>query len=107
MMSSNKPRINEAGDERLAGYCATVAALVIALDESGVLAKNSYRDALDRLWFAMEDEEAVGEAGAVIERMLDSLDTHVSGNCPSADTEEKQDIWTQAGDAPKTMLLRG
>lgn len=101
------PLIDEGAGERLAGYCATVAALVIALDESGVLEKNSYRDALDRLWLGMAEEEAVGEAGAVIERMLELLDAYPSGKCPSADAEEKREIWTLAGGAPKKVLLRG
>ncbi len=65
--------IDKHGDEAVAGQCAIVAALIMELDESGVLPKDKYNDALRRLWIQMPEEEAVGEAGAVIDRLLDLL----------------------------------
>lgn len=71
--------------ETLAGHCVAMAALIIALDENGVLPKHDYCDTLRRLWLQMPEEEAVGDAGTVIERMLDFLD-------PSADPALPSDI---------------
>ena len=65
--------IEEYPYEMMQGHCATVAALVIALDECGVVPKNRYTDVLHRLWQEMPEEEAVGEAGTVIERVLDEV----------------------------------
>lgn len=65
-------------DERLAetmmGHCTTVVALVIALEKYGVIAREKYIDALHSLWQEMTEDDAVGEAGAVVERVLDLLD---------------------------------
>ena len=56
------------------GQCAIVAALVMALHESGMVPKERYRGALLRLWRSMPDNDAAGEAGAMIERVFDILD---------------------------------
>ncbi len=48
-------------------------ALVLALHESGVLPFERYRETLHRVWAKMPEEAALGEAGAVIERVLDLL----------------------------------
>lgn len=66
--------IDDRADDMLAGHCATLAALIIALDGNGVLPKNKYEDALRRLWLEMPEEAALGDAGAVIERMFELLD---------------------------------
>ncbi len=55
------------------GHCAAVFALVLALHESGVLPLSVYRETLHRVWAKMPEEVALGEAGAVIERVLDLL----------------------------------
>ena len=91
------PLIVEPADDPRVGHCAAVAALVIALDKSGVLDKSAYREALRRLWLDMADEEATGEAGAVIERVLDLLDAPADENSPAADAEDKRRIWPLAG----------
>lgn len=52
---------------------AVVTALVRALDDSGVLPVEAYRDTLERIWIDMPEEQALGEAGAMIEQMLDQL----------------------------------
>ena len=69
-MNCDLSDIDKPGDEAVAGHCAIVAALIVALHESGVLPKDNYHDALRRLWIQMPEEEAVGEAGAVIDRLL-------------------------------------
>jgi hypothetical protein len=50
-----------------------MAALVIALDESGVLPKARYRDVLLHLWTTMPEEEAVSETATVVESLLGLL----------------------------------
>lgn len=72
-MSHDVSDIGRHGDEVVAGQCVIVAALIVALHENGVLPKDKYRDALQRVWIGMPEEEAVGEAGAVIDRLLDFL----------------------------------
>ena len=72
-MSDHEFEVENVAGECLTGQCTVVAALVIALHENGVLPQNSYSDALQRLWSRMPEEEAIGEAGAVIEQMLDLL----------------------------------
>ena len=47
----------------------------------------------------MPEEEAVGEAGAVIERVLDILDMEGSSHGQSNDAEQGQDIWDFTGKA--------
>jgi hypothetical protein len=73
--------------EMMRGHCVTVAALVIALDECGVVPRSRYNEALHRLWREMPEEEAVGEAGAVIEQVLDLLETDgdLHGNSDGAE----------------------
>ena len=66
------PSIDEHAEE-IAGLCAAVAALAIALDRAGSLPTARYRETLERLWLAMPEIDAVGDAGAVIERILNHL----------------------------------
>ncbi len=80
-----------------AGQCAITAALVIALHEAGVLPKDRYTDILERLWIDMPEKDALGEAGAVIEWMLDFLDGDVCSNSASGKVEH--DI--PASDVPR------
>ena len=96
-MSSDLSGFDDYAYETLAGQCAIVAALVIALHENGVLAQGRYSDALQRLWMEMPEREAVGEAGAVIERLLDLLDARASSACPSGDAEMKPRVSAFAG----------
>lgn len=56
------------------GNSAVVAALVMAMDEAGVLSSSRYRDLLNSLWVGMPREVALGDAGAVIEQMLDRIE---------------------------------
>lgn len=65
--------IDEFRDECANGTCVAIAALVLALDKADVLPKQAYAAELGRLWLHMPEEQAVGEAGAVIERTLELL----------------------------------
>jgi hypothetical protein len=89
-MSNHLNGVDEYVDGISAGQCAVVAALVMALHETGVMPKDEYTAALNRLWIGMPDEEAVGEAGAVIERVLDLLGARASSaNRPDEAVEEQ------------------
>ncbi len=64
----------------------------MALHESGVLPKDKYHGALRRLWIQMPEEEAVGEAGAVIDRLLDLLRPRADVFRLSDETAEDQKV---------------
>jgi hypothetical protein len=96
-MSSDVSGVDKYVDGIMAGQCAVVAALVVALHEAGVLPKDEYAAALNRLWIGMPDEEAVGEAGAVIERVLDLLSARAYTADPSDDAAGEQAISARAG----------
>ncbi len=55
------------------GMPAALAALVIALDESGALSKDKYRDVLLRLWADLPEEESFDGEAIVCQRLLDYL----------------------------------
>ncbi len=95
-MASDVSGIDEYVCEVAAGQCAIVAALVIALHENGILPQDRYGDVLRRLWSGMPEEEAVGEAGAVIERVLDLLSARAGVAYQVEDAEQKQKISTFA-----------
>lgn len=84
--------------EMATGHCAVLAALVIALDESGVMPKEVYSDALHRLWQDMPEDEAIGEAGAVIERVLDMLESPGGSGSQSDDKSDEQSRWNFVDD---------
>jgi hypothetical protein len=71
---------DEIDDMGIPGIATAVAALALALEENGVLHKDAYCGALRRLWDAMPDGEAIGESGAVIEKVLGILDDAGSGS---------------------------
>jgi hypothetical protein len=96
-MSSDVNGVDEYVDGILAGQCAVVAALVVALHETGVLPKDQYAAALNRLWIGMPDEEAAGEAGAVIERVLDLLSARAYTADPPDDAAGEQAVSARAG----------
>lgn len=87
-MSSDVSGIDDYAYETAAGQCAIVAALVIALHENGVLPLGRYSDTLHRLWMEMPEDEAVGEAGAVVERVLDLLAARACTAYPSNGGEQ-------------------
>lgn len=98
---------DEYGNERKQGHCASVAALVIALDECGVVPRHRYCDALTRLWQEMPDDEAVGEAGAVIERVLELLGRDGGPAAPCAETEQKRENGRKSVDPADNSTLAG
>ncbi len=55
------------------GMPAAVAALVIALDETGAMPKEKYRDVLRRIWTDLPDEETFDADALVCQRLLDYL----------------------------------
>lgn len=91
-MSSDMSGFDDYAYETVAGQCAVVAALVIALHDSGVMPLQRYNDALHQLWLEMPEQEAVGESGAVIERMLDLLAARAVTAVPPGDEERTRGI---------------
>jgi len=85
-------RIDEFNDGATSGIAMSLAALALALEENGAIRKRDYRDALHRLWDDMPEDEAVGESGAVIRKVLDVLAGPADG-APAGDP---------AGEAPKS-----
>lgn len=60
----------EYDDDGKPGMVTAIAVLALALEENGVLRKDSYCGALRRLWNAMPEDEAAGEPGAMIGKLL-------------------------------------
>ena len=72
----------EAGgleEDAMAGLCASLAALVIALDEAGALHRSRYEKILRhiRLTFSPQQAEACGEA--IIDQVIDLVREHGPG----------------------------
>lgn len=57
-------------EQNLSDELATVAALVFAMEQRGVLSKAAYGQALDRLWREQPGDGCIGDASAVIDRMF-------------------------------------
>ena len=55
------------------GMPAALAALIIALDESGAMPKQRYLDALTRVWTALPDDESFDRESVVCQQLLDYL----------------------------------
>jgi hypothetical protein len=70
-MTHDAPTSDAYVDEVADGQCAIVAALVLALDEACVLPRERYAHFLNAFWRAMPDEDAVGGAGTMVQRVLD------------------------------------
>ncbi len=58
------------------GLCASIAALVVALDEADALHRARYEDILKHFWVMLPDDLADGDAGAVIEQVLEFVDRY-------------------------------
>ena len=72
-------RIDDYNEDSTSGIATALAALALALEEKGALRKSDYSDALHRLWDDLPEDEAVGESGAVIQKVLDVLSVADSG----------------------------
>lgn len=79
------------------GHCAAMFALVLALHESGVLPFEKYRETLHRVWAKMPEDAALGEAGAVIERVLDLLSARAETGDRSAEVTNTPQFQVIAG----------
>ncbi len=55
------------------GMPAALAALIIALDESGAMSKEKYRDVLLRIWTDLPEEESFDGEAIVCQRLLEYL----------------------------------
>ena len=80
-MSSNDVTAGSYPDEAISGLCTSVAALVVALDDAGMLSRTRFDDILKQLWVGMPAEEGEGGAGAVIETILTQV-RHSAASCP-------------------------
>ena len=58
------------------GLCASIAALIVALDEADALHRERYEDILKHFWVTLPDDLADGDAGAVIEEVLELVDRY-------------------------------
>ncbi len=58
------------------GLCASIAALIVALDEADALHRERYEDILKHFWVTLPDDLADGDAGAVIEQVLELVDRY-------------------------------
>jgi len=66
------------------GIAAALAALAVTLERNGALRRDQYSETLRKLWLAMPEEQALGEAGAVIEGLLSLL-----GDSPGREDEHE------------------
>jgi hypothetical protein len=91
-------RIDEYNEDGTFGIATALAALALAMEEKGALRKNDYSDTLRRLWDDMPEDEAVGESGAIIQKILDVL----------AATDSKAPAGNGTGEAtmPEAVMLR-
>lgn len=64
---------NHTSADVSAATVSALAALIVALDENGVLPRQRYCDVLLRWWNEMPEEDAQGATGFVFERLLDLL----------------------------------
>lgn len=105
-MSDHEIDVENVAGECLTGQCTVVAALVIALHENGVLPQDSYSDVLQRLWSRMPEDEATGEAGAVIEQMLDLLSARAAAPFSSGRAESRPHTLAPPRTALSCAMLR-
>lgn len=91
-------RIDDYNEDGTSGIATALAALALAMEEKGALRKNDYSDALRRLWDDMPEDEAIGESGAIIQKVLEVL----------AATDSRVPAGNGAGEAtmPEAVMLR-
>jgi len=80
------------------GQATSTAALVIALDNAGILPRTAYCAELRQLWRDMPEDAAGGPAGAVVEEILDLLEPRQESlvDCPQ-DAGASVLVFQQAG----------
>lgn len=91
-------RTDEYNENNTSGVATALAALALALplEEKGAIRKSDYSEALRRLWDKMPEDEAVGESGAIIEKVLDVL----------AVTDTRAPAGNGVGEAAEAEILR-
>jgi hypothetical protein len=89
-------RTDEYNENNTSGIATALAALALALEEKGAIRKSDYSEALRRLWDEMPEDEAVGESGAIIEKVLDVL----------AVTDTRATAGNGVGEATEAAILR-
>jgi hypothetical protein len=91
-------RIDDYNEDSTSGIATALAALALAMEEKGSLRKSDYSDALRRLWDDMPEDEAVGESGAIIQKILDVLAV--------ADSRAPAGNGAGKATAPEAVMLR-
>ena len=86
-----------------AGQIAIVAALVVVLDKNGIVPRQQYCDALHRLWSEMPEEQAMGAAGELVERVLDHIGVPLGRDEPALPGEPESELLA----APETPSSGG
>jgi len=86
------------GEDNTQGMVTALAALALALEENGALKSQAYGNALQRLWTAMPEEEAIGESGALIEKLLAALADKRTGQ-PAGNSNGETTV-------PEAVILR-
>ncbi len=71
---------NDGNDTEIAAIGVAIAALAAALERSGTLSRQRYAAALRQAWLAMPDDQALGDGGAFIERLLGLLGEPIIGD---------------------------
>lgn len=89
-------RTEEYNENNTSGIATALAALALALEEKGAIRKSDYSEALRCLWDEMPEDEAVGESGAIIEKVLDVL----------AVTDTRAPAGNGVGEATEAVILR-
>lgn len=84
-MTSDLHGIAEYVSETAEGHATIIAALVLTLHKAGTLPLDAFRETLHQISATMPENEAASETGAVIERMIDFLESEARSNHPNID----------------------
>lgn len=99
-MTSDLHGIAEYVSETAEGHATIIAALVLTLHKAGTLPLDSFRETLHQIRATMPENEAASETGAVIERMIDFLESEACSNHPIIDEARSSE---KAPDADKPV----
>jgi len=82
-MTSDLNGVAEYVSETAEGHTTIIAALVMTLHKVGTLPLDTFRENLNQIRNSMPEDEAACETGAVIDRMIDFLDSDACSNPPA------------------------
>lgn len=99
-MTSDLYGVAEYVSETAEGHATIIAALVMTLHKAGTLPVDSFRETLNQIRAAMPEDEAACETGAVIERMIDFLNSESCSDLPAIDDAQSA---KKAADADKPL----